>query len=257
MSAGARSEWPGQQQDVVVGEAQGGELVGELHRLIVSAWTVARFLRPQRLQVADGTRTVSWSPAIRIRPRSPAASTIGSTAWLSERVVSRISSAPRPCASRAASTSSRVPMPRRCQAGSTPSDDGVRRRAPPVGEQGRPADDDVVDPGRDRVALDDVGRRRAAADPAAAAAGADDPGLPRTTQDVGDQGGHRRAAGVLGRGERRRAAHLHLDVADGHLHDVVARPAPPSTDSKSASKSRPTTSGKVIGRSSTARAAWT
>ena len=67
-----------------------------------------------------GTRTVSTSAAIRIRPRRPAASTIGSTAWLSARVVEHDldradarwpAGRPRPAGG--------CRSPRRCQAGST------------------------------------------------------------------------------------------------------------------------------------------
>ena len=88
------------------------------------------------LSSCTGTRTVSTSAAIRIRPRRPAASTIGSTAWLSARVVSTISEAPRRVRGRAASTSSRVPIPRRCQAGSTRS---VTGRTPGSPVSGRTA----------------------------------------------------------------------------------------------------------------------
>ncbi len=109
----------------------------------------------------------------------------------------------------------------------------------------------------DGVALDDVLRGGAAADaggrgrrPAAAAAAA--------LEHVGDQVGHRGAAGVLGRGERRRTADLDLDVADGHVHHVLdRRQALPAVGSASASKSIATTSGNDAGWARIVRAACT
>ena len=74
----------------------------------------------------------------------------------------------------------------------------------------------------DRVALGDVLRGGAAADAAAGARRPAAPRRPRSSTSV-TRSAIAAPAGVLGGGERRRPADLHLDVADRHVHDVLDR----------------------------------